>query len=160
MTINDRHTSAYWFYAYASWKGIVHKLPSLVTDGTCSILSLSPSPTCSLLSHVITTGKILAAVRLGFRLCQLNIGRYDDGCLTLPCFLSTRSLTFVTDCRVYISSLSQVFCHGRLNSLSEILLHNLFMKTMQLFLVMSGIFPPLDWRYRGVCRYNRKIILK
>lgn len=32
-----------------------------------------------LLSHVIMTGKILAAIKLGYPLCQYNVGRYDGG---------------------------------------------------------------------------------
>lgn len=40
-----------------------------------------------LLSHFITTTKILAAVTLGFHLCQFNIGRFDDVTLNFVVFV-------------------------------------------------------------------------
>jgi hypothetical protein len=149
----------YWFYAYASWS-VLHNLSSLVTDGTCSISSLSPSTTFLLLSHFITTGKILAALKLGFRLCQMNMTMVR---LRLPSSWSTHSLRFVMDCSVPISSLSQMFCHGRLNSLSHTLLHNLFItqRPVQLFL-MSGPppFPSTGCIVMAYVGTTEKIIIK
>jgi hypothetical protein len=60
-------------------------------------------------------------VRLGFLLCQFNIGEYDDGyirgcviCHYLFFFLPSLVLVtrLATDGRISVLLLSQMFCHG------------------------------------------------
>lgn len=60
-----------------------------------------------LLSHFITATKILAAVTLGFHVCQDNIGMYDDDdddgyarCCIIRCHLNFLFLDLVCHCGI------------------------------------------------------------